>query len=93
MSRYRKIPVEIEAQEWTPNTPHPAVTPYRGGDTLEMTRLCEACGFSMVHHGAIETLEGGHFVCPGDFIITGVENEKYPCKPHVFHKTYEALDA
>ena len=27
----------------------------------------------------------------GDFIITGVNGEKYPCKPDIFEQTYEKV--
>ena len=40
----------------------------------------------------IDTLEGKMRVDPGDWIITGVANEKYPCKPEIFEKTYEPVD-
>jgi hypothetical protein len=36
----------------------------------------------------IETLEGTHHVSVGDWIITGVKGEQYPCKPDIFAKTY-----
>jgi len=39
----------------------------------------------------IDTLEGGHIVCPGDWVITGVAGERYPCKPAIFHATYEQV--
>ena len=55
-------------------------------------RLCEHCGEQMHIHGWIDTLEGRHNVCPGDWIITGVQNEKYPCKPDIFDKTYEPVE-
>ena len=42
--------------------------------------------------GWIDTLEGGHIVTPGDWIITGVQGEHYPCKPDIFEKTYEPAD-
>jgi hypothetical protein len=54
---------------------------------------CKHCGKTMHHHGWIDTLEGGHIVCPGDWIITGVKNEFYPCKADVFMQTYEAVDS
>lgn len=38
----------------------------------------------------IETLEGVMRAAPGDFIITGVNGEQYPCKPDIFNATYEA---
>lgn len=38
---------------------------------------------------AIHTLEGIMMADKGDYIIKGVNNEFYPCKPDVFHKTYE----
>ena len=41
--------------------------------------------------GWIKTLEGGHVVTPGDWIITGVAGEHYPCKPAIFYATYEAV--
>lgn len=41
----------------------------------------------------VQTLEGRMFVSPGDWIITGVKGEKYPCKPDVFAQTYEPADA
>ena len=28
---------------------------------------------------------------PGDWIITGVKGERYPCKPDIFEATYEKL--
>lgn len=37
----------------------------------------------------IHTLEGDLIASPGDFIITGVNGEQYPCKPDIFWKTYE----
>lgn len=52
---------------------------------------CNHCGKIMHVHGWIDTLEGGHIVCPGDFIITGVAGERYPCKPDIFQNTYEKV--
>lgn len=49
------------------------------------------CGRMFHDHGWIDTLEGGHIVCPGDWIITGVEGERYPCKPNIFEATYEKV--
>lgn len=40
--------------------------------------------------GFVRTLEGSHIVTPGDWIITGVKGEYYPCKPDIFEITYEA---
>lgn len=54
-------------------------------------RSCQHCGRIMHDHGWIDTLEGGHVVCPGDWIITGAQGERYPCKPDIFSATYEAL--
>lgn len=39
----------------------------------------------------IETLEGTMHANVGDFIITGVKGEKYPCKPDVFLQTYDEV--
>ncbi|MFW5992136.1 MAG: hypothetical protein ACOCQN_02995 [Halanaerobiaceae bacterium] len=40
----------------------------------------------------VETLEGEMQAKAGDWIITGVDGEKYPCKPDVFEKTYEPVE-
>ncbi len=40
----------------------------------------------------IHTLEGTMRADPGDWIITGVQGEKYPCKPDIFEQTYEAVE-
>lgn len=41
----------------------------------------------------IETLEGTMHANIGDWIITGVNGEQYPCKPDIFAKTYESVEA
>lgn len=56
-------------------------------------RTCAACRRIMHDHGWIDTAEGGHIVCPGDYIITGVQGERYPCKPDIFEATYEQVEA
>lgn len=61
-------------------------------------RYCKRCEVNngrhtMNSHGWIDTLEGGHTVCPGDWIITGVQGERYPCKPDIFEETYEYANA
>lgn len=78
MAKYRKKPVVIEASQWFKNGDHAAVTPFFDHDP-------EQKGY-----GWVKTLEGGHIVTPGDWIITGVNGEHYPCKPDIFAKTYEA---
>lgn len=62
---------------------HPNVSSYT---------LCHYCSNAMFVHGWIDTLEGGHVVCPGDYIITGVKGEIYPCKPDIFEDTYEPVE-
>ena len=54
-------------------------------------QLCTKCGIKMHDHGWIDTLEDGHNVCPGDWIITGVQGEHYPCKLDIFTATYEPV--
>ena len=55
------------------------------------TDVCGHCGKTMHDHGWIDTFEGGHIVCPGDWIITGIKGERYPCKPDIFAATYEPV--
>lgn len=39
----------------------------------------------------IHTLEGDMKASIGDYIITGVNGEQYPCKPDIFTKTYDRV--
>lgn len=55
-------------------------------------RECSHCKLTMHVHGWIDTKEGGHIVCPSDWIITGIQGERYPCKPDIFAATYEPVD-
>ena len=41
---------------------------------------------------SIPTPEGEVFAKRGDWIITGVKCEKYPCKPDIFEMTYEKVE-
>jgi hypothetical protein len=77
--KYRKKPVVIEATQWFKHGDHPAVNPLYGH------------GPDPTEKGWIPTLEGDHIVTPGDFIITGVKGEHYPCKPDIFALTYEEV--
>lgn len=75
----------------TPTQPREgAVVRYFRHPDVDGKRRCEFCADIMHNHGWIDTLEGGHIVCPGDWIITGVKGEHYPCKPEIFAATYEA---
>lgn len=81
MPRYRKKPVVIDAVQITdgwfdaehPNPKHP-------------TGVVLNPGSRTVH---ISTLEGEMVGQVGDWIITGVKGERYPCKPDIFAATYE----
>lgn len=55
------------------------------------TQECAHCGHTMHEHGWIDTLEGGHIVCPSDWIVTGVDGERYPVKSQIFERTYEPV--
>jgi hypothetical protein len=102
--KYVKKPIPVEAVQWFKNGDHPEdncqvidtgqiltegeiVRYYRTPD-LDGQDNCKHCGQIMHIHGWIDTLEGGHIVCPGDYIITGVQGEHYPCKPDIFEETY-----
>lgn len=54
-------------------------------------KKCARCAKPFHLHGWIDTLEGGHSVCPSDYIITGVRGERYPCKADIFEETYEKV--
>ena len=101
--KFVKKPVVIEATQWFKNGDHPQDGPsdkegkivryYRIQDLEGGEDKCMLCRKIKKSHGWVDTLEGGHIVCPEDWIITGVRGEHYPCKPDIFEKTYHTIDA
>jgi hypothetical protein len=93
---FRKKPFIIKADRWFSVEPfvegQPRIVDYFRHPDISGDTQCEICGRRMHDHGWIDTLEGGHRVCPGDWIITGVKGERYPCKPDIFAATYEAVE-
>lgn len=87
MPRFRKRPVVIEAEQYQPGKEIEGVvmkSPVIGGRG-HGTIVCAPQPY-------IETLEGDMAVSPGDWVITGVAGEKYPCKDSIFQATYEPAD-
>ena len=107
MEKYRKKPVIVEAVQWFKNGDHPedrwsdegvlsegaegTIVRYFRRPDVDGQSICSECEKIFHIHGWIDTLEDGHRVCPGDWIITGVKGEKYPCKPDIFEQTYEKV--
>lgn len=108
MERYVKKPIVVEAERWfkvtydreaghgfgTSHNPiyHLDVGYFRRPDVYGQSK-CKHCGFRMHDHGWMDTLEGGHNVCPGDWIIRGIAGEMYPCKPDIFEATYDLFES
>lgn len=67
-----KKSVVVEAVQWFKHGDHPAVLADPGREA----------------HGYVDTPEGRLRVEAGDWIITGIAGENYPCKPHIFEQLY-----
>lgn len=83
------MPVVIEALQ----IPAPWHENARAGAELEQWMTNGGCKYA-IHPDAsvyILTLEGQMKASPGDYIIKGVKGEFYPCKPDIFHATYEPV--
>ncbi len=83
MAKYRKKPIVIEAEQYRPGLEDGFGDRYGNiiisGDDIKI-------------YPFIETLEGRMRIDEGDWIITGIKGEKYPCKPDIFEMTYESVD-
>src|SRR5262245_28128818 len=82
MPRYRKKPITIDAEQWLGWS----------RDRAQEERLGLRTHPSSLVLAHIETLEGGHDVTPGDWIVTGIAGERYPVKEAIFQLTYEPLE-
>lgn len=103
--KYRNKPIEIEAQQWWPpgdERHDPAMLrdirsePTGPGRVLRVGDLFLAMPGHLRDIGGddiykIRTRNDDLRVMPGDWIITGANGEKYPCKPDIFEATYEAI--
>ena len=85
VKKYRKKPVVIEALQFT------------GQNIEECLEFCQtamrpASDLTPVYL-LIPTLEGTHTCSLNDWIIKGISNEFYPCKPDIFEKTYDEIQS
>ena len=80
MAKFRKKPVVIEAFQW-----HGEALP-----DLDWASAPEGNPGTPVL--PIPTLEGTMYASLGDWIITGIHGEHYPCKPDIFAATYERVN-
>jgi hypothetical protein len=80
MPKFRKKPVVIDAFRLGQKGQPSPVPEWFG--TLHPDKITE-------NGIIIPTQEGDMLASWGDWIIKGVEGEIYPCKPHIFEKTYE----
>lgn len=89
IKKYTKKPVTIEAIRWDGTD-----------DTWTLIAQWLGADYGVTAHRnpnknfvRIATLEGNMDAQVGDYIIKGVKDEFYPCKPDIFAATYESADA
>jgi hypothetical protein len=87
--KYRKKPIIIDAVIFDGTGSIPELELFMIDTDSEW--ICSQCGKSSTLHGNVKTLEGYHIACPGDYILTGIKGEHYPCKPDIFKVTYEEV--
>lgn len=84
---YRKVPVVIQAIEYDGSEESRTAILQWTGEYEVRSKIQEInTGEKKI---AIETKEGWITASVGDYVIKGVENEFYPCKPSVFDTTYQ----
>lgn len=82
MSKFRKKPVVIEAEQWTDKDFPP-------DGVIRGVKIGVSNDWSF---GIVRTLEGSMNCEVGDWIITGVKGERYPCKDEIFRMSYEPVE-
>ncbi|MEF9991344.1 MAG: hypothetical protein RR657_01585 [Peptostreptococcaceae bacterium] len=82
MAKYRKKPVVIDAVKFdgTDESVEWLLPQLKSGEIGRST--------GKLH---IKTLEGIMQANVGDYVIKGINDEFYPCKPDIFEKTYEEV--
>lgn len=80
---YRKRPVTIEAVQFRQQENLVEVIDFLTSGKVKY--LIKSAGI------VIRTLEGDMLAEDRDYIIRGIKNEFYPCKPDIFEASYEPL--
>jgi hypothetical protein len=88
MPMFRKKPVVIEARQLSREN-GPELADWSGGRWISLYGRGDRG--EDISYVSIETLEGRMSADLGDWIIKGVKDEFYPCKPDIFAATYEAV--
>lgn len=89
MAKYRKRPIIVDAEQWIPSFDWKTM---QGGYIPDG---CRGPFHSLIGSKiflTIETPEGDMMVDPMDWIITGINGERYPCKPDIFAATYDKVE-
>jgi hypothetical protein len=81
-ARYTKIPVTIEAIQWTHDTTMRALKDF----TNELVRINDVGDTFHVYDRLHDTWVKFQY---GDWIVKGVKGEFYPCADETFQMTYE----
>lgn len=87
MTVWRKRPIEIDAVQWFPDETLGGFSSH-GYSNRRVGTDKHGIEYTVCNVG-LQTLEGFMHIKPGDWIITGVQGERYPCKPDIFEATYE----
>lgn len=92
MSKYKKKPVEVEAEivsDLIDKFKHNfKELPKWVIEAYENTTINTITGDDFI----IKTLEGNMKATKEDYLIKGVNGELYPCKKDIFEKTYEKVE-
>lgn len=86
--KFRKKPIVIDAARWEEDGEMPDWL-IAAINTGMVVLGGEPIGYP---HAEIVTLEGVMRANVGDWIIKGVKNEIYPCKPDIFEALYEKVE-
>ena len=90
--KFRKKPVIVDAVQYTPGLEDGYACYEIGGRFVGYYDKAVHLPSHTLRVPAIKTLEGFHEISAGDWIITGILGERYPCKPEIFAQTYEAAE-
>ena len=97
VTRYRKKPIIVEAKIYEKGMEDGYVLKTDKGRIYYNKEYSSELDYLLANMKdklipIIHTLEGDHEISEGDYIITGIKGERYPCKPDIFEETYEKIE-
>lgn len=91
MAKYIKKPIPIEIEPYKPGMEDGYKVLVENYELFVAKDLLDIKTFEKILCPAIQTLEGWMEISESDYIVIGIDGERYPIKKSILDKTYDKV--